>query len=254
MKYFFIHTPKTSGTTFTEVLKADSRNNVSFFYPPSENMLDFEARIKEGPKYNAQKNPNWIKSNFIVGHFTYGIHKDLDVKDFKYIGVFRDPIDHYISMYKNLLRMDHSFQNAILPKGVSIENFLDLEYTHNFQTFFLSGLSLTEIKKDNIKAFEVCKTNIERDFVGLYPTDNFDKALFYFKEKIGLNPILVANRNVSKAKESINLNSKIIAKIKEINKADYLLYNYLTQKFNEEINKVNLGMAYQWYMLKKRFK
>lgn len=253
MTYFFIHTPKTSGTSFTEVLRKDNNNKVGFFYPPQQNMLEFEKRIKEGPIFNLKKNPNWEENNFIVGHFTYGIHEILEAKQYKYLGVYRHPVNHYVSMYKNFLRMDKAFQNALMPEGVSLENLLKLDYTHNLQTFFLSGLSKDEIKKDKKRALEVCITNIENDFVGLYPTNRFDEALFYFKNKIGIKPLLAKNRNVSKKEENIEIPEEILDKITAATNVDFMLYEYLENKFNREIKEISLGLDYKWYKLKKMF-
>jgi hypothetical protein len=124
MTYFFIHTTKTSGTTFMEVLRKDSENNVGFFYPPKKEMDDFEKRIKEGPMYHLQNSPDWKKYNFIGGHFTYGIHEVLNAEQFKYIGVIREPLSHYISFYRAFLRMPEDYQNQFLPESKSIKDML----------------------------------------------------------------------------------------------------------------------------------
>jgi hypothetical protein len=240
MVYFFIHTPKTSGTTFTKVLEKDKNNHVAFFYPPKSNMIEFEDRIKEGPHYHKKSNPSLEKFTHVVGHFTFGIHETFNVSEYKYIGVYRDPIKHYVSMYKNFLRMDENFQKIIMPAGVSFDNLLDLEYARNMQAFFISGLSLKEIKKDPEKAFQISIENIEKYFAGLYPTEKFEEGLFYFSKKIGVKPFCFKKSNVSKNLSDHELTNIQIEKIQEISSIDFRLYDYLEKKFNDEFNNLNI--------------
>jgi hypothetical protein len=237
MTYFFIHTTKTSGTTFMEVLRKDSENNVGFFYPKKE-MDDFEKRIKEGPMYHLQNSPDWKKYNFIGGHFTYGIHEVLNAEQFKYIGVIREPLSHYISFYRAFLRMPEDYQNQFLPESKSIKDMLKLKFTHNIQTWFISGLSMHEIEIDKERAYQTAIRNIENDFVGIYPTEKFDEGLFYFKEKINLNPKFYNKKNVAENGIYESLSEELIEEIKKYNDVDIRLYEYLFQKFDDETIKI----------------
>lgn len=249
MTYFFIHTPKTSGTTFTKVLAADSTKKTAFFYPQQKDFNQFEKRIKEGPHYHLKKNPDWHENDFIVGHFTYGIHEVFGAQSYKYIGVFRNPSQHYLSMFKHFNRMGDDFQKNILPDKVSLENLMALDYTHNMQSFFISGLSLDEIRRDKEKAFDVCVENIERDFVGLYPTDRFIEGMFFFKEKLGIKLSWPANENVSKNEFSIDPATQ--ERLKQINDLDWRLYDYLDKKFTEEYNKLGIKGEVAWHKLRR---
>jgi len=238
MTYFFVHIPKTSGTTFVEVLRRDRRNNVGYFYPPQYEMHLFEKRTKEGPLYHLEKNPDWQKYNFIVGHFTFGIHDVFKATNFKYIGVTREPVSHYISVYKALLRMPDDFQKIILPEENTLNSFLKRDYTHNMQTFYLSGLSQKEIREDKERAYQVAVENCEKYFTGVYPTDRFDEGLFYFEHKAGVKPLYYHKKNVAANKLSDSLNEETLEKIRDINDVDIRLYDYLSKRFETQLQEV----------------
>lgn len=252
MNYFFVHTPKTSGTTFTKVLQADKTKKTAFFYPEQKNFNEFEKRIKEGPKFHLDNNPNWKENDFIVGHFTYGIHEVFGAKDFKYLGVYRNPTQHYLSMFKHFSRMNDAFQKDIMPNEISLNEMMALEYTHNMQSFFLSGLSIQEIKMDKERAFDKCIENIEKDFIGLYPTEKFVEGMFYFKEKIGLKPKWIKRENVSTNK--IEIKDEVLEKLLKLNDLDLRLYDYLDRKFNEEFKGMNLNLQIGLFKLQALFK
>jgi hypothetical protein len=239
MTYFFIHTPKTSGTTLVDVLQKDTHNNIGYFYPPIQEMEKFEKRTKEGPFYHLERNPDWKKFNFIVGHFTFGIHDILGAKDFRYIGVIRSPVTHYISAYKALLRMPEQFQKLIFNgRTSSIHEFLKLDYTHNMQTFYLSGLSQKEIKEDKERAYQTAIKNYNQYFSGIYPTERFDEALFYFKRKIGIEPKYYRKKNVALNKISDVVGNDVIEKIKSVNDVDIRLHKHFSEHFAVEFDKM----------------
>ncbi len=224
-----------------EVLRQDKNNQVGFFYPPRPDMDDFESRIKEGPFYNLQKTPDWEKYNIIGGHFTFGIHEILKEDNFKYIGVVREPVEHYISSFKAYHRMNDDYKNQLLPGSKSMEDFLSLEFLHNMQTFFLSGLSIDEIRKDKEMAYKTAIENSEKYFAGIYPTEQFDQGLFYFKHKIGIKPLYYHKKNVAKNIVGQEISDSLLDRIAKVNDVDIRLFNYFSSRFEKEFNAVPLG-------------
>ncbi len=217
-----------------EVLLADKNNQVGFFYQQPGDMDDFEKRIKDGPSYNLARTPNWQKFDFIGGHFTFGIHEVLKGEDFKYLGVVREPVAHYISSYRAFLRTSDAYKNYLLPSNKTIENYQSLKFLHNMQTFFLSGLSIEEISKDKIRAYETVIENSEKYFAGVYPTERFDAGLFYFNHKIGMKPLYYHRKNVA-ANRDQEISEAALEKIATINDVDVKVYEYFNKKFNEEL-------------------
>jgi len=240
MTYFFIHTPKTSGTTFVDVLSRDPRNTIGYFYPPRREMIKFEERILATPAYHLTNNPDWKKFNFIVGHFAFGIHETLGAEHFKYLGVIREPVSHYLSLYKAFLRMPQDYQQSILPQGISLQNLLAVSFTHNIQTFFLTGMTFSEIQADKDYAFEKAKENYQKYFCGVYPTTRFDEGLFYFKKRIGLKPIPYSRKNQAPSHQHIEIDEELISAIAKINDVDIKLYEYFSALFEQELQKFPL--------------
>lgn len=224
-----------------DVLASDKNNRVGFFYPPKPEMDKFEMRIKEGPSYNLEKNPNWQQYNFIGGHFTFGIHDIFKSNQFKYLGVVREPTGHFVSAYKALLRMPETYQNFLLPTEKTMENFMTIEYLHNMQTFFLSGMSINEIKKDKVKAYDKVVENYEKHFVGIYPTHLFDEGLIFFKHKIGIKPQSYSNRNVARNNPNQVLSNETLEKIALVNDVDIKVYDYFLKKFNAEFSAIPMA-------------
>lgn len=252
MTYFFIHVPKTSGTTFIDVLQKDPGYRIGYFYPPKEEMDKFEKRTKEGPLYHLKQHPDWSKFHFIVGHFTFGIHEILgaEANRFSYIGVVRNPVSHYLSIYKALLRMPVDFQRKIIPGGTSLEEFIKLDYTHNMQTFYLSGLSIQEIKEDKQRAYQTVIANYTRYFSGIYPTELFDEGLFYFQHKIHITPRFYQKRNVATNELNTTINQEWMEKIKSVNDVDMKVYEYMYKQFLSDLRRIPyLSVKVKWFKL-----
>jgi hypothetical protein len=242
MIYFIIHTPKTSGTTFVDVLSKDKSNSIGYFYPSRGEVYDFEATVKQRPHDHFMDNPDWQKFNFIAGHYTFGIHDIVKANpaQFKYISTVREPVAHYVSLYKAFSRMSEPYKEYMLSKNnnKSIHALLDLDYTHNFQTFFLSGLSHAEIRKDKQKAYEITIENFEKYYAGIYLTEHFDEGLFYLKHKAGIKPLYYKKKNVATNNLDAEIVKGAIDRIMEVNDVDRKIYEYVTKKFNEEYNAI----------------
>lgn len=236
MTYFFIHTPKTSGTTFVDVLSKDSKNNIGYFYPPKREMTDFERQVKESPYYHLEKNPDFEKYNFIVGHFTFGIHEILNVQEFRYIGVLREPVSHYVSLYKALMRMPSPYRKYIFNGYAeqTIHSFLELDLTHNLQTFFLSGLSKNEIRQDKDRALSICEANFNHHFDGFIITERFDESLQLLALKNLVQPQFYKRRNVATNSLGTHLTPELIERIRSVNDVDMQLHEIVMKRFRDD--------------------
>lgn len=234
MIYFFIHTPKTSGTTFMEVLHSDKKKSVGFFYPPRPEFDNFETRIKDCPAFNMKRYPEWKKFNIIGGHFTFGIHDVLQAASFRYLGVVRKPMEHFISTYRAFLRMNETYRNYLLPGSKQVDDMLSLPFMHNMQTFFLSGLSVEAIKKDKERAFQTVIENSEKYFDGVYLTEKFDEGLFYFKHKVNIRPQCYLSKNIAENTVGETITERVLEGIQKANDIDQRIYEYFEKKFNKE--------------------
>lgn len=222
-----------------EVLRSDSNNKVGFFYQNPEPLTeDFESKINGVAEYNMRIRPEWRQYNIIGGHFTFGIHTKLNVEQFKYLGVVRDPVEHHISSFRHFMRASKEYQNHFLPGDKTIENMLTVKFMPNLQTFFLSGLSMNEIAKDKEKAYSTVIENSEKYFAGVYPTKQFDEGLFYFKHKIAIRPMCYHKKNVADNTINETVTDEIKEKIRKVNDVDVRVFDYFRQKFEKEYNQI----------------
>jgi hypothetical protein len=184
---FFVHTPKTGRTTFESIIQNNINfKDIGYFYPKIinfEDLLNYEKFVKESMRINFEKKGK-NKFSYVIGHYTYGLHEFFNV-DFTYIATIRDPIKHYISLFKAFKRLPLEKQNIVLKdKPKTFENFIELYSYHNMQTFFILGLPLEEIKSNPQIAFEKTKKIIQEHYTGFIFTEYFNESLLLLNKEL----------------------------------------------------------------------
>lgn len=197
--YLFIHIEKAAGTTFHNILK----KKLSEYYI-----------LKPYPKHGKHLYPEQLKDIFKHAPFVNGLgghrlkpfleyEKYID-REIKYLTILRDPVERYLSHY-----------NHHVTKGIGdykLQEFLEKEYFHNFQTKKIAGEASFEKAKNIIKKFH---------FVDVV------KSL-----ELGLR-----KNKGDYVVEKEKLNSADLDKIHEANKEDLKLYKYVTDNRIGSLNK-----------------
>ena len=89
---YFIHVPKTAGTSVKALLKEIyPEDEILLYYP--ENKFDVEACICELAEILKLR----PKTKLVFGHFVWGMHLASPNKDYQYIAVIRNPVSRWIS-------------------------------------------------------------------------------------------------------------------------------------------------------------
>jgi len=132
--------------------------------------------------------------------------------------MIRDPLDRFISHY--------NWQVNIMNKERTIEEFLEVEYFLNFQTFRLTGY------RDIERAREIIETRY--DFIGLL--EDFSYSMSILSEELlgSKDKLIYEHSNTSKYKTALkkaDLSQKTIAKIKECNQVDFEVYELVKEGF-----------------------
>lgn len=224
---FFMHIPKTAGTSFTELLEQPF-SNVEIC-PPDRHY----HRLLE--TYNADK-LNQFK--VFRGHFPYQLRSKLREKTIM-LTFLRDPIRRTISHFQHLQRLEPEHEHYHEPSTkMSLAQFLEesplLPLVLNKPQQYLTFEKVIEINS-NHPNLELSKQRLsEFNFLGI--TERFEQSLELFAYQFGLPDIkYLPKKNIApKSTPSEQLTQSTIERIVELNKDEIELYQYAQDIFEQK--------------------
>jgi len=240
-KYFFLHIPKTAGTSFRKLLQTKFQDEETF---PSRS--DFEKRIQRR-KYNSVKflhnlpDSTSNKVKLLFGHYFFGAGDIFYGKTpFQRLIFLRDPVDRAISAIFHLKYISRFTQY----RNLSHEEIFDLEIERFSQMYVkkLSGYDAS-FKSEDIKEkdFKNSIDNLSKfDFVGI--TEEFNKSIQLAEKMFNwkLGSVERQNQNIKAKKDKVDLEQKFIEKIKQVNHFDLKLYQMAKEMFKVSCNEYNI--------------
>ena len=239
-RFYFIHIPKTGGTSLHALL--ENQVDLNDLYPPRR----------------FQKANQPLDHQLVSGHFPYWFCKELD-KEFNRafkVTILRDPVERYLSFlrYRKKNRPElRDFDLEFIHNNPCRHNTFDFDQGANRMCVFLAsepnltGRALLESAKKSLETFDAVLflENFESDLSRLYPM-------------IGIDPISQETPNLNKTTpQEVRQEFKEI--IRKYNDLDIELYEYakthLKQKktsyrfrswrlFSDKIKEID----YQFYM------
>jgi hypothetical protein len=235
---FFLHIPKTAGTSLSNSLKAAFAEERSI---TSAQMNNVRAHPKE----------IFLNAELLCGHFTHEVYAKRLPKQPNFILTFlRNPIEHYVSTFFHL-KIDPSFTYTIrlvkdkkhaedihrYVKEKSIEEFLKYEYSaifDNFQTRYLvKGLSSDYHDYNDEELLPIAqRLLLDLPFFGL--TDRFDESLKLLESAMLLDKklhLLKANKSRNKPR-NFSLSPDVLTEIESRIQADMALFDFAQQAFD----------------------
>lgn len=255
---YFLHIPKTAGTTLTNFLDK---------HYAKKDILPHKLWNQLLPTYKSEqfkKNSNPLKEfKLIRGHFGYGLHREIGARP-QYITMLREPIDRTISQFYHFKR-DPIFSwyraDLVLPDE-SIDMFFSdtrrAKLMCNIQTKYIakdidfkksalkanydlagflfdSSKLLNIIDSDQRKMAEIAKNKLNNFlFTGIQ--DYFQESIILLSEKVGWTPEKIKEKNMffntNPGKQKINKTT--LSRIEKLNHADTLLYDYAKERFECE--------------------
>lgn len=193
---YFIHVPKSGGTTFMDLVKKYKLNESSCLRPIIAN----------------------------------GFHKPISYKcnpvDYNYIIIIRNPIERVLSYYNMVKRSGVNYPHKKFVKNMHL--FLNNCWEVNNQmTLYLAGINCTAHRPlVNQEIYEIAKKNLDKiKHVIFFENYSTNIANFFLKEyNIVLSDSNIPNRRKHTYSKIINNEDKNL--IKDKNKYDILLYEY----------------------------
>jgi hypothetical protein len=234
---FFIHLPKTAGTSFRMMLfKKVLQSEV---YPNIKDITD------HGGNYpNLAQARNFLQNSFrqetklLIGHYPYAF-KELIPKNFKVITFLREPIDRTISNLQHFKRSRQEDQHLSL--SAIFDKYQD--HLSNFQTRYIcdnsmaNGMYFYHQKDLNEQALIQSKINLENcDLVGI--TERFKDSIYLAEQLLGCKLGKPLKKNVNKAGSLYDIEPNLVNKLKPHLELDILLYEHAMKLFETKLKSV----------------
>ena len=219
--FFFIHIPKTAGTSFRTMLhKVFNQNNI---FP---NAKELQSNDNDYPDFNvletkSQEEQNDIK--FISAHLPYSSSVIFPAKPKKLI-FLRKPLNRAVSDLLNLKETDPKYHDKSLAEIFELNynkiNCLQVRYLAN-------AVGKKELTKADLK---VAKSNLRKcHFIGI--TERFDESMQLASNIFGWKFAENRKDKVSKYKNHDLLSDELRQKLKTANELDEHLYHYALELF-----------------------
>ena len=252
-KFIFLHIEKAGGSTLHNIL--------ANFYNSSE-VLHLEYMSNGERELKAL---DVSKLKLVKGHVVFGAHQYLGA-DWKYYSMLRNPIDRAISYYYYVRqKKSHHHSKLIAEKNWDMSTYIreaqNLQMD-NGQLRYISGSDKPFGKVDE-SDLKLAISNIENHFLAVGLTERFDESLIVLYNLLGWHRYPVyekANVNKNRQKEQ-NLSKDDMKLIEDMNYYDLKLYDYVKQRFGNEIpvKQLEKGMsglsrATSIYKIKKNIK
>ncbi|MEM9544939.1 MAG: hypothetical protein AAGA77_03155 [Bacteroidota bacterium] len=227
--YFFIHIPKTSGTSFRFMLFQQFKQEHIF-----PNMVDLFNRENKYPRLKELSALNLDdfskRIELFLGHYPYAIGRKIfkEPLPLRYLVFLREPVSRVVSHLHHLQREHY------IDRKMSLLEILEKRKSElaNLQTRWLCNDFKKTKELSSTKLLTQAKVNLENiDFIGL--SEHFDLSLALANKTFGWNMGKSVNYNVAPKIDSPN--ATLLEHIEKICNLDIELYTYAVQLFNKRI-------------------
>lgn len=222
--FFFIHIPKTCGTSFRFMLYNQFHQKVIF-----PNLKELKQNRGKYPKWKdlmARKEDFKNHTKLLMGHYPYIVGERIFRKPVSCITFLRDPIKRTISNIQHMQRKNPSFEDAsfieVLDKMEDVQS--------NLQTRFLSDLP-NKRPPENDRLEEAKRNLYNMSFFGI--AERFSDSIELIESTFNWNLGEPLKLNQKKKGAHSPMSKELINRIEEINQLDIELYEYACELFEK---------------------
>ncbi len=229
--YFFIHIPKTAGSSFRNMLYKQFPQDV--IYP---NLNDINANEGRYPHRKAvvETLEGARPVQFLMGHYPFFLGRKLPEPP-DCIVFLRDPVERAISNLYHLQRHNPQFKNTSAQVMIESANWQinNVQVRYMGDWHFRPNKLFTAETEFGAQALIRAKENLDAcAFVGF--TEHFEASLAALQQKFNWNLGRVLKKNKS-PKQRASISDELLQKLIELNQLDIELYNYAIKKYQSLI-------------------
>jgi len=228
--FFFMHIPKTAGTSFIARLRQQFAGEKSWFIDGRNHVEDF-SRIGRLPAEQLQS------YRCIAGHFTMSEFMTLvpQLDSWKLVAMLRHPLRRFYSAYQHVLwDTEHPVHAEAVRSSVRFVEYVQkrMEGGNNRMAFFLSGLSRQELDAmPEDEAFSLVVNNIETMFSFVGVLEDLEESTRTIMEMLGSEYTPLERHNVNRlVTKPMDATPEECAYILRQNRLDLRIYEHVRVK------------------------
>lgn len=221
--YFFMHIPKTAGTSFRHMLMKKFADED--IIPNPQDQVSKEYRYVDIPSFIGE-NPNRKRhTRLIVGHTQYGTEEIFNRKKVFRLTLLRSPVERSIST----LKQHHRRYTELIDWP--LEDIMD-KYKERFWNRQTTLFTRDQVDLPEEDRLELAIERMQKfEFVGI--TEHFSESIQLLEQQTGWTFPRVIRKNTSK--KPLEIPSRVMDKIKAWNRLDDQLYRAGVQRLQQQI-------------------
>ena len=228
---FFIHIPKTAGTSF--------RRELEILLQPATNVYPDYTKTDEPIRFQRpelvrelNKRDDLQELRLATGHMPYSEARNISGRPVALLTFLREPVERMISDYRYQLSDAHPMKEIARKRWTDFEAFVSHQSTSNKMYRFLA--------MNNHEPVDEVISRLEEKFLFVGILEKYELCFRFITETLGLqsNPNVYANRALPNNKAQTEFSDSIMARMAEQNDKDYAIYNHfksLWEKQEEQI-------------------